>query len=290
MVAMTLPPKNRMAAYRARQRAAGRVSLTLLVPAEDVAFFNDLAARRRAQAGDTSAPPSNAEDDELASGPRAETVAADMLAMVIDRGWPVGESLGSEAELLDIHGVSRPVLRQAVRLLEHQGVVTMRRGPGGGLVVRQPDQGATLQAVNVYLQSHGIPPVTVLHTRKVLELAAVDLAIERLNDAGVRLLQDTIASNRLLHAGSTSRELQRMHEVLGELAGDPALLLFLRVVLRLTETKIGFAKRPVAARERAVARNRLANEGIAEAVLARDVHTARERVSAYLDRFADWLR
>jgi hypothetical protein len=36
------------------------------------------------------------------------------------------------------HLVSRSVLREAVRLLKYHAVATMRRGPGGGLVVAQP--------------------------------------------------------------------------------------------------------------------------------------------------------
>ena len=41
--------------------------------------------------------------------------------------------LGAEAELRERYGVSRAVLREAVRILEYHGAVTTKRGPGGGV-------------------------------------------------------------------------------------------------------------------------------------------------------------
>ena len=68
-----------------------------------------------------------------------EITAMKIEAQIAARGWTQGEVLGSESELLDEYGVSRAVLREAIRLLEHHGVATMRRGPGGGLIVRHPE-------------------------------------------------------------------------------------------------------------------------------------------------------
>lgn len=60
-------------------------------------------------------------------GPAA---AEQIIADVIELGWPVAHVLGSEAELLERCGISRAALREAVRLVEHQRVARMRRGPG----------------------------------------------------------------------------------------------------------------------------------------------------------------
>ncbi len=70
-------------------------------------------------------------------------------------GWPVGEVLGSEADLLERYQVSRAVFREAVRLVEHQQVARTRRGPGGGLVITEPTIGAVIDAVVLYLHRVG---------------------------------------------------------------------------------------------------------------------------------------
>src|SRR5690606_24887966 len=67
------------------------------------------------------------------SGKRAEQVAGQVFGEVTRSGWKVGALLGSEADLMERYDVSRAVLREAVRVLEHHQVAQMRRGPGGGL-------------------------------------------------------------------------------------------------------------------------------------------------------------
>src|SRR5262245_41303067 len=92
--------------------------------------------------------------DDRAAGPRElqpERKVASRVADLIIRdigknGWQIGSVIGSESELLDRYDVSRAVFRESVRLLEHLGVATTRRGPGGGLVVTKPSTSAVVQA------------------------------------------------------------------------------------------------------------------------------------------------
>ena len=51
-----------------------------------------------------------------------------------------GDLVGTEPELIEREGVSRALLREAVRLLEHHHIARMRRGPGGGLFVMAPER------------------------------------------------------------------------------------------------------------------------------------------------------
>lgn len=57
-----------------------------------------------------------------AEAKRAAKVADRIIEDVMVLGWPVGEVLGSESELLERYNVSRAVFREAVRLIEHQQV------------------------------------------------------------------------------------------------------------------------------------------------------------------------
>src|SRR5205823_10135158 len=87
---------------------------------------------RRARPGDVVSLPGG-------TGRYAETLAQRIRADLARAGAVAGDVLGSEDEMRERYGVSRQVLREAVRLLEHHGVAKMRRGPGGGLVVTEPD-------------------------------------------------------------------------------------------------------------------------------------------------------
>lgn len=69
----------------------------------------------------------------------------------------VGRVIGPEPELIERYGVSRAVFREAVRMLEFFGVVEMRRGKEGGLVVAQMDAAGTVGSALLYLDHTAIP-------------------------------------------------------------------------------------------------------------------------------------
>ncbi|MTB18225.1 MAG: GntR family transcriptional regulator, partial [Actinobacteria bacterium] len=86
----------------------------------------------------------NDEDDDLIpSAPRGRTradgIASEIERAILARQLAVGELIGSEETLAERFGASRPVVREAFRILELSGLATTRRGPGGGLIVVAPN-------------------------------------------------------------------------------------------------------------------------------------------------------
>jgi DNA-binding FadR family transcriptional regulator len=69
----------------------------------------------------------------------AELVSRRVAHDIIDRGLAPGDALDSEQALLERFAVSRESLREGLRLLEVAGLVTIRRGPGGGTFVASVD-------------------------------------------------------------------------------------------------------------------------------------------------------
>jgi len=69
----------------------------------------------------------------------AESVARTIVGEIQSKQLPPGASLPSEAAMLEKYGVSRESLREGLRLLEVQGMITIRRGPGGGPIVGSVD-------------------------------------------------------------------------------------------------------------------------------------------------------
>jgi GntR family transcriptional regulator, transcriptional repressor for pyruvate dehydrogenase complex len=69
----------------------------------------------------------------------SETVARDIVEFIVSSGLGEGDVLPSEAKMVEQYAVSRESLREGLRLLEAQGLITIRRGPGGGPVVGTVD-------------------------------------------------------------------------------------------------------------------------------------------------------
>lgn len=69
----------------------------------------------------------------------SEAVARRIVGDIVDGGLRPGDHLDGEAAMVQRYSVSRESLREGLRLLEAQGILTMKRGPGGGPVVHTVD-------------------------------------------------------------------------------------------------------------------------------------------------------
>jgi DNA-binding FadR family transcriptional regulator len=210
----------------------------------------------------------------------AEIVARQIEDDIVARGWPVGSVLGSEAELVERYGVSRAVLREAVRIVEHHFVATMRRGPGGGLVVTAPNLDAIVRAVTLQLEYERIDPLQVHEARTVLEITSLRLAAERLTTDDVNKLKQELVFDR-----SAPARPQNFHVWIAQFSGNPALALFVSVLTMLMHDSLR------APRSRAVtAELNQAHRAISEALIAGDAEVAEQLMLQHLERVKTWIR
>ena len=167
------------------------------------------------------------------SGPdkRAELLARELRDAIRGARLTPGTRIGSEAELLRLHGVSRAIFREAVRMLEQHSLVRMRRGLGGGLFVAEPDPGAIVLSASVYLAHLELSPKSYHEARRALEPAAAALAAERASADGLRRLQ--VALGRALVAGESdlAPAARDLHALIADLCGNRAVALFARTVI-----------------------------------------------------------
>lgn len=217
-------------------------------------------------------------------GKRAAQVARRIETEVVRRGWPVGESLGTEQALHDRFGVSRSVLREAVRLVEHHQVARMRRGSGGGLVITAPDAAPAIRAMVIYLEYLGTTIEELLDARLVLEPLASELAAERIDEAGIGVLRDG------LRDASSDPVGDDLHLVLAELSGNPVLALFVAVLTRLTVRYAAATSAPEPAVTRAAERQRAEHAAIVDAVAGGDSARAKTLTEQHVQTVTGWLR
>jgi DNA-binding FadR family transcriptional regulator len=106
-----------------------------------------------------------------------EQIADDLRAMIVSGTFKEGDSLGHEADIINRYGVSRPSAREALRILEVEGLVSIVRGVGGGIVVHTPNERHTARTAAMVLQARGVSLADVMHARSLVEpIAARRLA------------------------------------------------------------------------------------------------------------------
>jgi len=214
----------------------------------------------------------------------AATIADRIVDDIARRGWPEGEVVGSEPELLARYGVSRAVFREAVRLVEHKQVARMRRGPGGGLVVTPPSLDSVADAVSVYLVYVGAEIDEVFEARLALEQTAAELAPSRMDEADIAALRDLVARERVADPGCNHRDL---HRLVAAITGNPALELFVELLNRVS---LLYLPRSAHFGSKELDQSARAHRAIVAAILAGDEGLARNRMRKHLQAEAAYLQ
>src|SRR5438477_8806911 len=82
----------------------------------------------------------------------ANLVAETLRDRIVDGELPDGGLLPKQVDLLEQFGVSLPSIREALRILETEGLVTVQRGKNGGAVTRAPRPGKVAYMLALVLQ------------------------------------------------------------------------------------------------------------------------------------------
>ncbi|MEU7813994.1 GntR family transcriptional regulator [Pseudonocardia sp. NPDC049154] len=163
----------------------------------------------------------------------AARMAEELAREVAERGWPVGGLLGSEADLCRRFAVGKGVVREASRILEVRGIAHRRRGPGGGLVVDEPDPVRLAQAFEVFIDYRGVSSSQLIEIWRSLEMLAVDDLVRTLDEAGVARLRAAVADPPPPGPVVRIADLNDVHTDFADLCSNPAIGIFLRVVVAL---------------------------------------------------------
>ncbi|MGW9552153.1 FadR/GntR family transcriptional regulator [Citricoccus zhacaiensis] len=123
--------------------------------------------------------------------PKASDVLADDLRERILRGdFPEGTSLPPERELVAQTAMSRTTVREALRILEVQGLVTIRTGRSGGAFVRRPDSDSVASSVELLIRGRQIRLDDLLETREAIEPQCAGLAALYRTDEDLQRLDE----------------------------------------------------------------------------------------------------
>jgi GntR family transcriptional repressor for pyruvate dehydrogenase complex len=91
----------------------------------------------------------------------AEIVASQLRDDILSGRLKEGDVLPSQESLFSEFGVSPPALREALHILEIDGLISVRRGNMGGAVVHSPSAARTAQMISMVLQSRSATPADV---------------------------------------------------------------------------------------------------------------------------------
>jgi GntR family transcriptional repressor for pyruvate dehydrogenase complex len=199
-----------------------------------------------------------------------------------------GDRLPSEHALGEQFGVSRAGVREALRVLELEGLVEVRHGYGGGVFVAEPSHTPILGALWVSLRLGQVDVAELYQARQLVEPSIARSAVEGDTTRLVqRLVANVEATNSALEGGAPVSGLNReFHAILAEQAGNRVLGLIMQALQELLESvDQRFPNSP------AVSRCALTDHSqILEAVRARDGECAERLMRCHLATLQGRLR
>jgi DNA-binding FadR family transcriptional regulator len=219
--------------------------------------------------------------------PKVATIVADAIAEeIFRRDLAPGVVLSTEARMMERFGVGRGTIREALRLLEAEGLVSMRSGPRGGAVVQQPGTGHLARLLSILLTISGATLHDVFEARLLIEpelarkaaLNATESDLERLA-AAVDHQSGCLPADAVDAGGD-------FHSILAEASQSRALGSFWAAIRRIVDGQqlgVHYRKRDLKASVSAHAR-------IVEAIQMRDPERAAASMRRHIVAHEGYLK
>jgi DNA-binding FadR family transcriptional regulator len=159
----------------------------------------------------------------------ADMVASVLRERIVDGKLQDGDLLPKQDELLEEFRISRPSLREALRILESEGLLTVRRGNVGGSVVEAPNPESSAYMFGLVLQSRKGTVSDLAEAIAHIEpiTASLCAAREDREEAVVPQLRANIAECEAAIADGPAftRLSRRFHELMVAACGNQTMIL-----------------------------------------------------------------
>ncbi|HYJ70825.1 MAG TPA: FCD domain-containing protein [Nocardioidaceae bacterium] len=220
--------------------------------------------------------------------PKAALLVAQRIVRdAIRDGLKPGDLLMPERSMLETYQIGRGTLREALRLLEFQGVITLKPGPRGGPVLQDPDATHLASTVVLLMQLKESPFRTIVEVRSALEPMISSLAATRMSDDSLDDLQRTIEQmqEQLDDQHTFLDANKRFHDIIAWSSGNTLFGYIVDSLLGIMDGTVVGVDYPTH-RRKAILK---AHVEIFEALKARDPEAAQARMRGHIDAYERYV-
>lgn len=148
-----------------------------------------------------------------------------------------GVRLPTEQGMMDEFKVGRTTVREALRLLESRGLISIRPGRTGGPVTRRPRVESLTESLTLILQVEQASLRDVIDARLALEPMMAAMAAERISEEQLDQLQDTVTQMRKFSDDDAvfAESNWRFHSLLSTAADSVVLRIYLETLRTIAD-------------------------------------------------------
>jgi len=151
----------------------------------------------------------------------------------------VAEKLPGELKLAKQYNVSRPVIREALKLLQERGLITLKNGSGA--YITRPENDTVMNAINRIMQVDRIKSDDLTQMREILELSSVDRAVKCITDEQLREMDEILTKfeDKSLPLKERVKLDEQFHIAIAQATGNELLSMFVGVLTSLLRDYMG---------------------------------------------------
>jgi GntR family transcriptional regulator, transcriptional repressor for pyruvate dehydrogenase complex len=216
--------------------------------------------------------------------PKAAMLVAQRIVRDIGRaGLRPGDLLPPERAMLETYETGRGTLREALRLLEFQGVIALKPGPGGGPILMNPAAAHLASTLQLLMQLNQAPYRMLIEARSSLEPVLSRLAAERIDAQALAELAGSVARMRehIDDHDAFRDSSRRFHDLIAWSSGNVLFAYIVDAVLGILDGTVIGIDGP-GDRRAAILR---AHEEIYAAIARHDAAAAGERMREHIESY-----
>jgi DNA-binding FadR family transcriptional regulator len=232
-------------------------------------------------------PPTMTRRAPLARQKRGDQVAEEIKRWIGAQNLRPGDQLPKEGELQATFAVSKGTIREALKSLEVQGLITVTTGPAGGATIEEVPLDRTFQLIQNYLFFRDVTVDDIYALRRIVEPELAAGAVPHLSEAQISWLECSIEICAPQAAGAEQALEQRQedlhfHDILAE-ANPNALLRFVCQVINQMLRHLVALGDPASERNRRFGQSNVAaHRKIVAAIRRRDAAQVRKLMLAHI--------
>ena len=226
---------------------------------------------------------------------RSDLVAQEIKRLITEKNLSPGDRLPRESELQAQFQVSKGTIREALKSLEVQGLVTISTGPSGGGTIAEVPLDRTLQFMQNYLFFQEVTIDDIYTVRQMLEPELAAGAVPHLTEADFEALEHSISccdppqsQEDLL---TQRREDVNFHDILAAANPNPFLRFTCELINEMIRQLIVFGNRtPQTEHRRFGEANAQFHREIVQAARARDAEKVRVLMQRHMQDAASSVK
>ena len=214
----------------------------------------------------------------------AEALAQEIVHEIVSRKLPPGTLLSSEAQMLEDYGVGRGSLREALRILEVHGLITMKPGRNGGPMVIEVSSSDFGRMSTLFFHISGVTFRQLVEARLALEPMMARLAAERRGQELVDTLANpdtTPVEDDAAYFAAT----KDFHLTVAAMSGNPVLNLMSTSLEGIFRDQVTSLLSPADDRRDVL----VVHTAIADAIGRGDADAAEKLMREHMQQYADWV-